>query len=128
MEVEIRQATGQPVRPESVPDDELKLIAVNSLMRADEQKAIAPIAKTVTSAAQTLVNGVRKYNPVALAKMAAIKAKALAGDAIMPRFCTIDRFSSGSVSVRRSWISFTSLWPVNIAWMIRLRTSSAVSD
>jgi hypothetical protein len=44
------------------------------------QKAIAPITKTVTSAAQTLVNGVRKYNPVALAKMAAIKAKALAGD------------------------------------------------
>ena len=44
------------------------------------QKAIAPITRTVTSAAQTLVNGVRKYNPVALAKMAAIKAKALAGD------------------------------------------------
>jgi hypothetical protein len=44
------------------------------------QKAIAPIAKTVSSAAQTLVNGVRKYNPVALAKVAAIKAKALAGD------------------------------------------------
>lgn len=42
--------------------------------------AIAPITRTVTSAAQTLVNGVRKYNPVALAKVAAIKAKALAGD------------------------------------------------
>src|SRR6266542_3193250 len=42
--------------------------------------AIAPITRTVTSAAQTLINGVRKYNPVALAKMAAIKAKALAGD------------------------------------------------
>jgi hypothetical protein len=44
------------------------------------RKAIAPITKTVTNAAQTLVNGVRKYNPVALAKVAAIKAKALAGD------------------------------------------------
>jgi hypothetical protein len=44
------------------------------------QKAIAPISRTVTNAAQTLVNGVRKYNPVALAKLAAIKAKALAGD------------------------------------------------
>lgn len=44
------------------------------------QKAIAPISRTVSSAAQTLVNGVRKYNPVALAKVAAIKAKALAGD------------------------------------------------
>jgi hypothetical protein len=44
------------------------------------QKAIAPITRTVTNAAQTLVNGVRKYNPVALAKIAFIKAKALAGD------------------------------------------------
>jgi hypothetical protein len=44
------------------------------------QKAIAPVTKTVTSAAQTLVNGARRYNPVALAKIAAIKAKALAGD------------------------------------------------
>ncbi len=44
------------------------------------QKAIAPITRTVTSAAQTLVNGIRKYNPVALAKLAVIKAKALAGD------------------------------------------------
>ncbi len=44
------------------------------------QSAIAPITRTVTSAAQTLVNGVRKYNPIALAKIAAIKAKALAGD------------------------------------------------
>lgn len=43
-------------------------------------KAIAPITRTVSSAAQTLVNGVRKYNPVAIAKMVAIKAKALAGD------------------------------------------------
>lgn len=38
------------------------------------------VGNTVTSAAQTLVDGVRKYNPVALAKVAAIKAKALAGD------------------------------------------------
>ncbi len=44
------------------------------------KKAIAPIASTVTNAAKTLVDGVRKYNPVALAKMAAIKAAALAGD------------------------------------------------
>lgn len=43
-------------------------------------KAIAPITRTVSSAAQTLVNGVRKYNPVAIAKVVAIKAKALAGD------------------------------------------------
>ena len=45
LEVEIRQATGQPVRPESVPDDELKLMALNSLMRAEEQRAIPMIDK-----------------------------------------------------------------------------------
>lgn len=41
-----------------------------------------PIAKTVSSAAKTLVDGVKKYNPVAIAKVAAIKAKALAGDLV----------------------------------------------
>jgi HEAT repeat protein len=45
LEVEIRQATGQPVRPESVPDDELKLIALNSLIKADEQRVIPSIDK-----------------------------------------------------------------------------------
>jgi TolA-binding protein len=45
LEVEIRQTAGQPVRPESVPDDELKLMALNSLMRADEQRAIPMIDK-----------------------------------------------------------------------------------
>jgi HEAT repeat protein len=45
LEVEIRQAAGQPVRPESVPDDELKLMALNSLMRADEQRAIPMVDK-----------------------------------------------------------------------------------
>src|SRR3954469_21204220 len=45
LEVEIRQATGQPVRPESVPDDELKLVALNSIMRADEQRAMPTIDK-----------------------------------------------------------------------------------
>lgn len=45
LEVEIRQAAGQPVRPESVPDDELKLVALNSLMRADDQRAIPMIDK-----------------------------------------------------------------------------------
>jgi HEAT repeats/Tetratricopeptide repeat len=40
LEVEIRQAAGQAVRPESVPDDEIKLMAINSLVKADEQRAI----------------------------------------------------------------------------------------
>lgn len=45
LEVEIRQAAGQPVRPENVQDDELKLMALNSLVRADEQRAVPMIDK-----------------------------------------------------------------------------------
>ena len=44
------------------------------------QAVVAPITKTVSAAARTLVNGIRHFNPVALAKAAAIKAKALMGD------------------------------------------------
>jgi HEAT repeat protein len=47
LEVEIRQASGQPVRPENVPDDELRLMALNSLARADEQRAIPMLDKIV---------------------------------------------------------------------------------
>lgn len=44
------------------------------------KSATKAVTNTVSSAAQTLVDGVKKYNPVALAKVAVIKAKALAGD------------------------------------------------
>jgi HEAT repeat protein len=47
LEVEIRQAAGQPVRPENVPDDELKLMALNSLVRGDEQRAIPMIDRII---------------------------------------------------------------------------------
>lgn len=45
LEVEIRQAAGQAVRPEGVPDDELKLMALNSLVRAEEQRAVPMLDK-----------------------------------------------------------------------------------
>jgi tetratricopeptide (TPR) repeat protein len=47
LEVEIRQAAGQPVRPESAPDDELKLMALNSLVKANESRAIPMLEKIV---------------------------------------------------------------------------------
>jgi HEAT repeat protein len=47
LEVEIRQRAGQPVRPENVPDDELRLMALNSLARADEQRAVPMLEKIV---------------------------------------------------------------------------------
>jgi HEAT repeat protein len=45
LEVEIRQAAGQPVRPEVVADDELKLMALNSLVRMEDQRAIPMLDK-----------------------------------------------------------------------------------
>jgi HEAT repeat protein len=47
LSVEIRQRAGQPVRPENVPDEELRLMALNSLARADEQRAVPMLEKIV---------------------------------------------------------------------------------
>ncbi len=40
LEVEIRQASGQPVAPESQNDDELKLMALRGLMQSDSERAM----------------------------------------------------------------------------------------
>jgi HEAT repeat protein len=45
LEVEIRQASGQAVQPEDAADEELKLIALNSLMHTDSDRAI-PMLET----------------------------------------------------------------------------------
>ncbi len=45
LETEIRQASGQPVKPESEPDEDLKLIALNSLMNSDSDRAIPMLDK-----------------------------------------------------------------------------------
>ena len=47
LSVEIRQRAGQPVKPENVPDEELRLMALNSLARADEQRAVPMLEKIV---------------------------------------------------------------------------------
>ena len=47
LNVEIRQRAGQPVKPENVPDEELRLMALNSLARADDQRAIPMLEKIV---------------------------------------------------------------------------------
>jgi HEAT repeat protein len=49
LEVEVRQASGQPVAPESEPDEELKLIAINSLMQSDSERAIPLLEKILHS-------------------------------------------------------------------------------
>jgi hypothetical protein len=53
LEVEIRQANGQPVNPDGQPDEELKLLALDGLMRADPEKAL-PLLRKLLSSAQPL--------------------------------------------------------------------------
>jgi hypothetical protein len=43
LEIEIRAKAGKPVDPNATKDDDLKLLALNSLMQKDESKALAQI-------------------------------------------------------------------------------------
>ncbi len=45
LEVEVRQASGRPVSPESESNDDLKLIAINSLMNTDIDRALPLLEK-----------------------------------------------------------------------------------
>jgi HEAT repeat protein len=48
LELEIRQASGQPVRPESQNDDDLKLYALRGLMNSDPDQALPIIEKILS--------------------------------------------------------------------------------
>jgi HEAT repeat protein len=53
LELELRQASGQPVKPESENDEELKLMALNGLVQSDPDRALPlleNLLKTSTSA------------------------------------------------------------------------------
>jgi tetratricopeptide (TPR) repeat protein len=45
LEVEVRQASGQPVSPEAQADEELKLFALNALINSDQDRAFPLIEK-----------------------------------------------------------------------------------
>lgn len=45
LELEIRGTAGQPVAPEAVADEELKLLAINSLMNSDPERAVPLLEK-----------------------------------------------------------------------------------
>ncbi len=45
LDMEVRRRAGQPVSPDTQPDDELKLMAVNSLMVSDPERAIPELEK-----------------------------------------------------------------------------------
>ena len=48
LEVEVKQASGQPVSPASQDDDELKLLALRGLMESDPEQAFPAIEKMLT--------------------------------------------------------------------------------
>ncbi|HEX4228197.1 MAG TPA: HEAT repeat domain-containing protein [Bryobacteraceae bacterium] len=49
LEVEIRAQNGTPVSPSAEPDEDLKLLALNSLMASDPDKALPILRKLLTS-------------------------------------------------------------------------------
>ncbi len=50
LEVHVRQLTGQPVAPDAAPDDELKLLALQGLARADVATAVPMIESLLSGA------------------------------------------------------------------------------
>jgi HEAT repeat protein len=52
LEIEIRQASGQPVSPDAQKDEELKLLALGGLMHRDSEQAM-PIIEKILSGADT---------------------------------------------------------------------------
>jgi tetratricopeptide (TPR) repeat protein len=51
LEIEIKQASGQPVSPDAQPDEELKLLALNALVHSDPQRAM-PILENLLKSSQ----------------------------------------------------------------------------
>ena len=49
LEVELRQASGQPVNPQEHEDEETKLLALNSLMNSDPKRALPILQKFLSS-------------------------------------------------------------------------------
>ncbi len=47
LEVEVRQSTGQPVRPENQSNEELKLLAIQGLMNSDPERAVPLLEKVL---------------------------------------------------------------------------------
>lgn len=50
LELEIRQASGRPVSPENVTDEDLKLMAISGLMHSDPERAVPLLEKVLAGA------------------------------------------------------------------------------
>ncbi len=49
LEIEIKQAAGKPVSPESADDEEMKLMALNSILNSDPERALPLLEKLLHS-------------------------------------------------------------------------------
>ena len=55
LEVEVKQAAGQKVSPESESDEDLKLMAINGLMQSDSERAIPLLERAKQANIQNVV-------------------------------------------------------------------------
>jgi HEAT repeat protein len=54
LEVEMKSGSGKPVNPDSESDEELKMLAINSLMNSDEARAIPMLQRVLESPSNSL--------------------------------------------------------------------------
>ncbi len=78
LELEMRQARGENVQPETLRDDELKMIAINSLMHTDPEKAYPLLEKIVRSS--TASKKMKERALFILTQSSSPRAQALIGD------------------------------------------------
>jgi len=78
LELELRQSRGERVAPASVEDDDLKMIAINSLMHTDPEKAFPLLEKIVRNGA--LSKKMRERALFVLSQSSSAKSQALLAD------------------------------------------------
>ena len=78
LELELRSARGEKIKPEKVEDDELKMIAINSLMHTDPEKAYPLLEKIVKGG--TTSKKIRERALFILSQSGSPRAQALLGD------------------------------------------------
>jgi hypothetical protein len=69
LEIEIHARTGKPVDPKTVTDDDLKLLALNSLMQKDESQALAQIQEILNTDSSEKLKQVRSSSWVNIIQM-----------------------------------------------------------
>src|SRR5207253_5043 len=50
LEIEVKQSTGQPVKPADQSDEELKMLAIQGLMNSDSERAMPLLEKVINGA------------------------------------------------------------------------------